>query len=306
MSIREDYEVYLVEDDRTTYWRVWQYEGLSFNVGRLGQGTLSIQFTLEANDLPEDFANKDSWYGWSIDIYTVGSTLLWSGPVVKGTFEVDTSSVLEVTLEAETFMHHLLRRRLNVDSSNSDLGYSVTEADTIIASIVNLARTNITGYPVGVTRSSFAPWTVPAMSARALASKITWQEQSGNNLWDSVESLCSKGDIALVLTESPAGTFTYSTSTPYQNNDYTESVVISDRVGELLAIRKTVDFTGLSNVWLGRGNGSGSSQTYEATLGKSPLAGGIRALPRGSLRFVLPRADGSSAEPDARRPIGRQ
>lgn len=185
-----------------------------------------------------------------------------------------------VTVSGESLFSAIWRRCISQEPGN-DRYYNVSaagaKADVLAQRVMNdglgLTYANggmFTTAPVesstGVLRGDteqFIPWTVtvatlhsPALSAFAM----TMDQSSGQNTRDMLIEIAERGDIAITYDEVSAGAFEFDTTGTYERDDVSATVVISERRGNLLAFRRSLDWSGVSNTWLVKGDGDTSAQ----------------------------------------------
>lgn len=266
-TFKEVYRIDLVAPDGHRY-ELNTYDSLSCNEGKQGEGDLSISFGLFSNDVDVRDLIKSDGYGWSISVSNrftdrvAGSKLmpLWWGPVIK--VKTVYSSYPRVDLSCESFPHHLARRRLSANAANLVGDFISVPAGTLISSIGGHAFSPSVSFSPAYPytgRDDFGPWSV-AMGSVASGDTISWQEQSGGNLWDSWYDAMERGDMALVLSRDDITSFLFSFEAPYIRDDLSESVVFSVANGTLLSVERTVDYSGLANVFQSRGSGKEGTQ----------------------------------------------
>lgn len=209
------------------------------------------------------------------------TTPLLTGAVVK----VDTAygyGELTATVTCESLFCRVWRSCIAQEPTN-DKYYNVTAAgqavDILAQRFMNdgLGKTYANGgmfttAPVESSTtilrgdaSQFAPWTitVPAIHSPALsANTLTMDQSSGGNLLAALLDFAVRGDIAYTITESGTpGTWECNSTGSYQRNDVSASVILSDRRGNLLSFRRSLDMSGVRNTWLIKGNGDTTAQS---------------------------------------------
>ena len=272
-TFREVYRVDLVSPIGERY-ELHSYESLSCSEGKQGEGDLSVSFGLFANDIDVSDLIGSMGYGWAVAVSNrhldrlIGSKLmpLWYGPVVQ--CRTSYSAYPRVELECESFIHHLARRRLASSPMNTVSDYIFAPAGTIIShmgsSAFSASVSFSPAYPYA-GRDDFGPWQV-SMGSVADGDTVSWQEQSGGNLWDLWYDAMERGDMAIGLSRPEITEFAYNFYAPYVYRDLSDSVVFSVANGMLKSVTRTVDYTSIANVFQARGSGKEGAQvtTWQA------------------------------------------
>lgn len=265
--------IYLVSPDRATYWRVGQWTSLTVEKEGHDAGLLSITAPTNAGWIrsatsESDFDTVTGWERFSFNVY-IDNTLEWSGPIVNRVHAPGLAphSYPSATFTAETFTQHLAKRRANNTTSKVDVLYTDNADDIIRQALRDCSGTiTPTGYPVGVSRTDFGDWTVAVEANTGTASSISVSEQDGKNVWLFVNHVADKGDCYIYTTESPAATFTYKVTSPYQGRD-ARAVVLTPAAGSVLSWSETRTILDLVNVAAVKGDGDGATQVkgWQAT-----------------------------------------
>lgn len=266
-SFRDTYRVDLVSPAGLRY-ELHSFDSFSCAEGKQGEGDLSIAFGLFANDIDTRELIGTDGYGWAVAVSNrwldrvVGSKLmpLWFGPVVQSRTEY--SSYPRVELECESFVHHLARRRLASSPTNVVSDYISAPAGSIISHMGTSAlSSSVSFYPAYpyAGRDDFGPWQV-SMGSVASGDTVSWQEQSGGNLWDLWYDAMERGDMAVGLSRSQLTAFSYNFYAPYVYRDLSDTVVFSVANGTLRSVVRNVDYTSMANVFQSRGSGKEGSQ----------------------------------------------
>jgi len=288
---RDDLLIYLVSPDRSERWPVTTWAGFSFEHKGQPIGPGSVTLPASASCIPSGAwataTEGQEFLDYGIDCYWRGNAadnLLWSGVVMKpaGVHRGSAASAY-ITLNAETWASHFLRRRLHLSTTHDaqgDTGYAENLVLLYISRAIAGVTWTIGSYPAGVARSDFgtAGWTVQTASAHGAptSSSITYKQQSSNNLRGIVEDLCENYDLALTCVENPAGTWTFDTAHAYQKTDLTATVRFAARKGNMIGESASIDRYGLANVARLQGSGTGSSQVASWTSdGTSITAYGV-------------------------------
>jgi len=260
-AFRATYWLALKHKSRAYGYELWQYDDFSCDHGKYGEGSASVTLDPRSNDIPWTDVLSDL-YGWSLDMGILNSTkTLWKGPVLQLKFAHGLGT--RITLECETFMHHLARRRIGVSTNNAKLSDAVTQvyAGDMLETIWGLALENpstVSGYP-WTERDVMTPWTA-VLGTADNGNQFYMENESGSNLWDFTVDMCERGDLYTKLTESPAGTFQYDFASPYAGTDRSAYIVFTNRNGLLRAVQRTIDFSALCNTFQFRGSGKEDGQ----------------------------------------------
>lgn len=274
VATHADCRVFVNNPARTAKFPVFGWTDLSVSVDKFGMGGGEITFP-----------SSRPWYSWASVVSTAGlefaensidifyrnrTTPLVVGMPVKVKRSQKGSARL-VTVEFETIVSHVLRRRLMLTSTNGKNAASLSEdPDDMAKRLMRQAFGDLVvtpaGYPASRTDWGSLTINVDTTYNGLHPTGITFYEiQAGQNMRELLLRLCEEYDLYIYADETSAGTFEFDVDYPYQQNDYSASVFLSPLHGSLSGYEQSTDYTSLANVWMVGGDGEGAAQNIGFT-----------------------------------------
>lgn len=257
---------------------------LSFkaNIGVLGQATLEVVIPRRSacwtNTYSGSSARADRWLNWSFDFYWRGAKV-FSGPVANAKVEHNGQEASAyATLTCITWFQWLMGGRTIETNGNSPYTKTATPWDNIFKDLIRTqcvaaSITKPTGFPAGIARGNFGPFTVAVSADTSSASAADWKIEQNKPLLDTLVDLCvspaaTTDHLWPTTTESPAGTFTFGCLVGRTGGsraigaDLTASIFVSGTRGSIAAGVAEYDHEALASCWKLSGKGRAANQGF--------------------------------------------
>lgn len=273
--------VYLVSEDRTTRWPVYNWSSLTVDKGKHCTGTASISGYFELPwvlQMQDDASHPLDRY--SLDVYYRDTTTpFFSGPLRSLTRSHDgTKAGARVEATFETFFQHFMRRRIAQRENMAEVKATTasTKADEsafyFMASAIADAL-GVTEFGSDVvhtdgtsnrTRAEWGPSWVVEMSAAPTfnAAIVDFEFASGSPILDVIIDTIERGACTVTITETSPANWELSVDDHYQLTDRTDDVVLSPMWGTTGALSWQWSTDAKSNAWTVMAGESGGTKLY--------------------------------------------